>query len=299
MKENRKPILVTGLYRSATTWTGIIICYSGRYGNIYEPFNPDVSSLLPDIKFPFLYVCKENEDRYIESLDKVMNFDYDLNSLIKDSKNIELFKRNLQVYLEFIYFRRKKNIPLIKDPIAVFSADWLAEKFDMDVVVMNRHPLGFISSLLKSNFGFDFNHLLRQALLIDDYLKDYAERIIEMKDQLNKEGKNRETIIKYGVLMWEIINSVILKYKKKHKNWFFYRLEDIQTDTRGIINGLYSDLNIKIEPSIDKKINYRLTKKKSKNKLKSWENDFSKEEMLEVKRFCQDKAEVFYGNSDW
>ena len=299
MKENRKPILVTGFYRSATTWAGIIICYSGKYGNIYEPFNPDVSSLLPENKLPFPYICKENENNYLESLNKVMNFDYDLNSLIKDSKNIKLFKRNLQVYLEFIYFKRKKYIPLIKDPIAVFSADWLSEKFDMDVIVMNRHPLGFISSLLNHNFGFDFNHFLNQPLLMDGYLKDYTERIIKMKDQINKEGKNRETTFKYGILMWEIINSVILRYKANHKNWLFYRLEDIQTDTRGFINGLYSDLNIKIDSSIDKKINYRLTKRKSKNKLKSWKNYFSNDEMLEVKKLLQDKAEVFYGNSDW
>ena len=299
MKENRKPILVTGFYRSATTWTGMIICYSGKYGNIYEPFNPDVSLLLPENKLTFRYICKENENSYLESLNKVMNFDYDLSSLIKDSKNIELFKRNLKVYLEFIYFKRKKYIPLIKDPIAVFSADWLAEKYDMDVVVMNRHPLGFISSLLKNNFGFDFNHFLNQPLLMDEYLEDYAERILEMKDQINKEGKNRETTIKYGILMWEIINSVILRYKSKHKNWLFYRLEDIQIDTRGFVNGLYSDLNIKIDSSIDKKIHYQLTKKKSKNKLKSWKNYLSKDEIIEVKKLLQDKAMIFYGNSDW
>ena len=87
----RKPILITGLYKSATTWLGKMICYSGKYGNVYEPFNPDVSSLIRELEFPFEYICNENEHKYIKSLKKIMEFDYTLTSLIKDSKNIGLF----------------------------------------------------------------------------------------------------------------------------------------------------------------------------------------------------------------
>ena len=94
----RKPILITGLYKSATTWLGKMICYSGKYGNVYEPFNPDVSSLIRELEFPFGYICKENENKYIESLNKVMNFDYNLNSLIKDSKK-ELEEKALILYI--------------------------------------------------------------------------------------------------------------------------------------------------------------------------------------------------------
>ena len=50
----------------------------------------------------------------------------------------------------FKYFKFRGYNPLIKDPIAIFSADWLADKYDMNVVVLSRHPLGFISSLLKN-----------------------------------------------------------------------------------------------------------------------------------------------------
>ena len=294
----KAPILVTGFYRSATTWTGIIICYSKEYGSIHEPFNPDVSSLIPRLNIPFMFICKENEDQYLHYLDKIINFNYNLGDFIGSSKVPSLFTKNRREYLMFKYFKFRGYNPLIKDPIAIFSADWLADKYDMNVVVLSRHPLGFISSLLKNNMGFDFRYFIDQPLLIDKYLKKYIDRIKELNIQLIEEGKNRQNTIKYGVLIWEIINSVIIKYKEKNKKWLFYRIEDIQLNTNRFVNTLYNDLNLRMGFNTRKMISYRLNVKKSKNHLKSWKNYFSEKEISLVKNHCQEKA-IFYSNEDW
>lgn len=48
--------------------------------------------------------------------------------------------RSVRDWARFALLRRSGVIALCKDPIAVFSAPWLADTFDMDVVVTIRHP---------------------------------------------------------------------------------------------------------------------------------------------------------------
>ncbi len=43
--EESRSILVTGMSRSATTWTGKTLAQSGNTSYIYEPFNPDAKRL--------------------------------------------------------------------------------------------------------------------------------------------------------------------------------------------------------------------------------------------------------------
>jgi len=56
--------------------------------------------------------------------------------------------------------------PLLKDPIAFFSAEWLARTYGADVVVLIRHPAGFAGSLKRMGSSFDFNDFLGQPDLL-------------------------------------------------------------------------------------------------------------------------------------
>ena len=56
------------------------------------------------------------------------------------------------------------SLPLLKDPIAVFSAGWLARTFGMRVVLSVRHPAAFAASLKRLDWTFDFDHLTCPAV---------------------------------------------------------------------------------------------------------------------------------------
>ena len=93
-------------------------------------------------------------------------------------------------YWELTQFRRFKRRPLMKDPCALFSAEWLARRFDMQVVIMIRHPAAFVSEMQALQVPFPFSHLLKQPLLMEAHLlpfegaiQDYASHTHSIMDQ--------------------------------------------------------------------------------------------------------------------
>ncbi len=65
---------------------------------------------------------------------------------------------------------RRGATPLVKDPIALFSAEWLAATFDMRVLVMIRHPAAFAASIRRRGWRHRFADFLEQPLLMRDLL---------------------------------------------------------------------------------------------------------------------------------
>ncbi len=61
-------------------------------------------------------------------------------------------------YVNYYKYRMYNIRPLIKDPIGLFSYKWLVSKFDMDVLVLIKHPAAFVSSLKKN--GHSPSHLI-------------------------------------------------------------------------------------------------------------------------------------------
>ena len=102
----------------------------------------------------------------------------------------------LKEYFTFYKYRSSKVRPLVKAPIALFSAEWLAARFDMDVLILIRHPAAFVSSLKIKNWNFPFDHFLQQPKLIRNHLAIYEEEIQE-----------------YATQKFEVINQAILLWK--------------------------------------------------------------------------------------
>lgn len=42
-----------------------------------------------------------------------------------------------------------RSRPLVKDPFALFSAEWFADNFDAEVIVIVRHPAAVVSSIKR------------------------------------------------------------------------------------------------------------------------------------------------------
>jgi hypothetical protein len=68
-------------------------------------------------------------------------------------------------------------VPLIKDPIALFAAEWLADVFGVRVVVLIRHPAAFAASLKRLNWTHPFGDFLAQPLFMRDLLAPFEEDI--------------------------------------------------------------------------------------------------------------------------
>ena len=169
MREARKPILVTGSHRSGSTWAGKSMALAPHTGYIQEPFNVNIrfGVIAKPFKNWFQYICEENSEHYTEVLRKAIYYGYPLGRNIARARTVRMLANIAKDQGLSWLHKIRKDTPIVKDPIAVFSADWLSKTYDMNVLVMIRHPAAFCSSLKIKNWKFDFNNLLDQPLLID------------------------------------------------------------------------------------------------------------------------------------
>jgi len=163
--------LLTGSHRSGTTWAANMLAVSPDLAFIMEPFN-DANKRrgIFNARFGrfFPYVTDENEHLYLAAAEKTIGFRYDLAAGIKAADSVRQYARVVRDIFQTILNRMQGKRPFVKDPNALFLVEWLVRRFDMDVVILIRHPAAFISSLRILKWGFPFSSLLDQPSLIRD-----------------------------------------------------------------------------------------------------------------------------------
>ena len=309
---NSRPILVTGAHRSGTTWVGKMISVSPQVGYIDEPFNLHHPPGICGAKFAhwFPYITDENGPMFYEYIKKTLNFEYDVGEEIKTVRTpkdlVRIFSRILRDYPRFSWYRFRKVRPLVKDPIAIFSAEWLANTFDMDVVVLIRHPAAFASSLKRLNLTHPFSDFLSQPLLIKNHLYPFEKEIKLLTH-------NAKDIIDQAILLWRLVYYMVIKYRIKHDDWIFVRHEDLSCDpllgfqdifsrldleftsrVRAVIQKYSSPMNPQEAPQggISLKLNSKLN-------IYNWKHRLTKFEIERIREGVEDIAKEFYSDDDW
>ena len=320
----KKPILITGSHRSGSTWTGRMLSLAPNVAYIHEPFNihhrPGICKA--KFKYHFPYICSENEKAYLKHLKECLNFKYNYFEELKIAKSFKDIARAQLYYIRFAKNRILKMRPLVKDPIAIFSAEWLAKRFNMDVVVLIRHPAAFTGSLKMANWSHPFDHFLQQPLLIKQYLYEY-------KSEIEKFSKNRKNIVDQAILLWNLIHHVILIYQKNNPNWVFVRHEDLSMRPLAEFRTIYSKLDLDFSPEVEEEIKVFSTsdllpksktlfkpkvkilkkrladdhsekrKRNSRSNIWSWQQRLTADEVRKIKRETSAIARKFYSEKDW
>lgn len=128
--------------------------------------------------------------------------------------------------------RWRERRPLMKDPLALLSAEWLHETFDMEVVILVRHPGAFAGSLKKGQSTFPFEDLLEQEKLMSSYLASYRSQIESMI-----EGES--TVVQQAALLWRCLYHVVSEYRAQYPSWHILRYEDLVAEPRRRFRALY------------------------------------------------------------
>jgi len=131
----------------------------------HEPFNIEPWAYALDglAKHWFTYAPALPQDAALEAFDKVLR-----------RRTRKIFLKNQPQY----WFPPLRGGRLIlKDPIAALSSDWLAGNFELEVVVLVRHPAAFAASLKRLNWRHPFEHFLQQEMLMERYLDPYRAEI--------------------------------------------------------------------------------------------------------------------------
>jgi hypothetical protein len=310
----RRPILVTGAHRSGTTWVGKTIAASPSIGYIDEPFSPILRHYNPGVcnvnyDFWWMYITKENEIPFYNAISATMDFRYNfIAQVLRIIKNKCGIRTLIKGYSSFFINRNIYHArPLIKDPIALFSAPWLAERFNMKVIILIRHPAAFVSSIKRMNWPHDFANFLNQPLLMKDHLAPFEK---DIKTHI----ETKLDIIDDAILLWRMFYFFINKLRQTHKNFIFTRHEDLSLNPVEEYEKIFSRLNIDFTEKIKNfilnstrssnpaeapaGIEHHL-KRNSKENIKNWKNRLSVSEINRVKEAVADISKFFYSEKDW
>ena len=314
MSNSSRPILVTGAHRSGSTWIGRMLALSSEVGYIQEPFNlhhrPGICSA--EFNYWFPYISQKNGEEYYSSLKDTIEFKYKVGREIQAVTSFRDFGRMLRDCRNFNKYRMLRLRPLLKDPIAIFSAEWLASSFDMDVVVIIRHPAAFVASIKAKNWTFPFQDLLKQSLLMEECLYPFASEISHY-------ATSEKDIIDQACLLWNIIYFRVSEYQKRNPTWIFQSHEDISVDPVSAFQEMYQRLGLDFSDDVkttieeysnpqnplDAKKNdpflflRRHLKRDSKSNIFNWKKRLDSREILRIKEKTGGLASVFYDDSCW
>ena len=218
---SQKNILVTGIHRSGSTWLGRMLSLGQGMLYINEPFNvADWAYKLDGLAhYYYTYIPDLDEKKAYEAFNKVLN-----------NKTRKVFaKKELEFWIPVL----RKGRKLIKDPIAALSSEWLYQNFDLDILVLVRHPAAYVSSLKRMNWNFPFDHLLKQKKLM-------SQELSPLRAEIQNVG---EDFIERAALSWKCIYFVLSNYIQRN-NWLYKLHEDLSINPIDEFNNLYTELGI-------------------------------------------------------
>ncbi|MGB0383269.1 MAG: sulfotransferase [Ardenticatenaceae bacterium] len=298
------PILVTGAHRSGTTWVGKMLALSRYVFYLQEPFNPPHTHISPALLPHQWYYIRPNGEDDEEppikaAMDKVI-------ALHEPFNYSGLRYRFNDKFNFFKYTRRLVGLPrpLVKDPVAVFSAAWLAQTYQMDVICLIRHPAAFVLSLIKADWPPEFESLLAQPALMEDYLHPFRAQM-ENPPQL---------LVERAALLWTLIYYVLSSYLDQHHQWLVMRLEDIANHPIMGFDKLFHYLGLPYSRRIERIIdaysnannpieappgNTGLIRRDSRASQQVWRERLQAAEIDAIRRITEPVSSRFYTDVDW
>jgi len=304
-----KPILVTGTHRSGTTWTGTLLSLSGEALPIHEPFNPaDPRSWLAERpRRWFEYVDEPATEAWTQQMHDVLALRPPVGIIIRRQPRPRHVVRVLQEGIAAAKGRRHGARPLLKDPIAFFSAEWLATSFESDILVLIRHPAAFAGSLKRLDWDFDFRNLTSQPRLMDGPLAGCAGEVWAA-------ARADLDIIGAAIALWRVVNSVALDYRAKHPTWVVRRYEDLATDPIRAFRRLYGELGLTWSPTVETGVGRHSGHdnvsdvahgdkggviRDSSAAMWTWAERLTPDEVARIRCGTDDIAAEFYSDQDW
>lgn len=306
------PILVTGSHRSGSTWVGNVLSLAAGTGYVHEPFNTKTRQGICAARFPadFTYVTRETEGPYVRAIEDTLRWRYAYAAEIPDLRTPRDVARMVR---DGAYFKTRQTQGarlIMKDPLALFSAEWLSGRFDMPVVAIIRHPAAFVASLIAAGWvRFQFSRLLAQERLMEERLAPYRAEVAAAAAQLPDP-------VDVGILLWRIMHHHIRQLRRDHPEWIFVRHEDLTVDPVASFRDIYGRLGLAFAPDTPDRIanlseqsgglaafslfgSRRRVNRNSKDVARLFRKRLSEEDIRRVFDWTGDVWPSFYTEAEW
>jgi hypothetical protein len=249
-----------------------------------------------------------SDERYYNYISKMLSWEYDWRDVAATSFRAP--RASVRAARAARAFRRPRiqgSRPLVKDPIAVFSAEWLAQTFAMDVVVLVRHPAAFAASLSRLDWRFDFKNFLSQPSLMATDLAPFSSEI----EAAVRRPPDRIT---EAALLWKAIYATVDRYRKERGDWMFLRHEDLSADPAKGFRAICRHTDIAFSRGIADTVTRSSSPgnptdarhgvahsliRDSRRSARSWLTRVQPREISLLRASVEDIASRFYSDADW
>lgn len=297
-----RPIVVTGSHRSGTTWVGKMIASHPNVLYFSEPFNPERSD--NPVREWWHRVTAADEEQFRAYLRPFCELRFPWSDRRADLPAAPL--QRLRRSLSYARRRWQGYRPLLKDPIALLSADWLARQYQAQIVVLTRHPAAFASSIKRLGWLTPAADLLKQPTVMRDLLGAFTA-------DLQRLGSPSADLIDHAIVGWNVLHHVIRVYQQRHADWFFARHEDLSARPVEEFGRLFAWLGLEFCDEISRGIEQHSDeenpkeaggevhqlKRNSKANIWNWQYRLSPAEISRIRAGTRELSDHFYGDRDW
>jgi len=272
---------------------------------VHEPFNITMPPCRCGIKFEywFHYLSPQNQMLFDDHLKHTIFPAFNRIALINLLTEITQTRR-MRPLLKYLQSYVSYRV-VVKDPLALFSAETLANSFSMDVIVLIRHPAAVVSSYRSLKWTHSFSHFLSQGNLMEEHLfpfrneiEDFAKKDYDILDQIS--------------LLWKLIHYMILKFQKTNSDWVFVRYEDLAMEPiegfRKIFERIKLPFSERTQATIraqslqnshpNTTVPYAI-KQHSHQAAFKWKKSLTPKELYRIQRRVESISSAFYSEQDW
>jgi hypothetical protein len=283
-----------------------MIALSPELVYVREPFNieyPHQLSPLPVDRW-YKHIPSGTKMReYHDVLKRVLNLRYPLNHHLRTAETIGEMYFHLRHAVWYAWHRWKGCSVLLKDPLALLAAEWLDAEFDLDVLVMIRHPAAFAGSLKEKGWTHPFEDFLAQPQLMEGYFADYT-------DEIETFANRDRDIVDQAALLWTLLYTVVAAYRKKHPEWTFLRHEDVARAPVDTFQKLYDQYDLDFTDEIRKRIeehshspgesaSENSIHRDSQSVVRNWTRRLTSAEIARVRERTESIASKYYQDDEW
>ena len=308
----RRHLLVTGSMRSGTTYVGKVLAHCPSLFYLHEPFNAARGVEGVEHWLPYSET-KSKIGTYGNLVDRLMALKVEYKNPNRDARWRQWAREiigsrsawRVNLYKWFLHRTRRM---LVKDPTAVFLSDYMIRNYDMNVVLMVRHPAAFYYSNKRLGWDFDLENITSQSSLVTRHLAD------EKAELLNADDLSYPQRI---ALLWRVIYRVANNFMEDTKyadRWIISRHEDICREPKRqfskIAQAFGYEMTDRMNQYIDKTTsgnnpvsadaNRAHQVRRDSSQLSTyWKTEVSQEEVEQIRPLTEPLSAQYYDDESW
>jgi hypothetical protein len=305
------PILVTGMHRSGTTWVGRMLSADPQLVYVDEPLNPLLGRLLGvPVEHHYTYIHSGNESCFLGPYHHLLRArPRPLVGLSKARSPRDVARVGAHT-VRLFYARLGGRQLLLKDPYAVFSAEWFADRLGCRVVIVVRHPAAVVASLKRLEWRAPLAALWRQPALVDRWLIPFRK---ELRDA-EEDPRFRRDVVWSNAVLWRLIHAAVSTYVQRRPDFTVITHEALSRAPRVEYSALYDLLDLAVtEPALavvsassspgnptelDVR-NPHAVRVDSRANIGNWRDRLSLSEVECIRALTEPIACAWYGEDDW